>query len=70
MDLNLRRRGILVDLINADELRLQREMQDIESELSLNSLSWIPQEQKQEAIYREIFNDLRKVTLQAINSNR
>lgn len=70
MDLNRRRRRILVDLINADELRSDREFEDLDSELHLNSLAWIPQREKQEALYREILNDLEKISVRAINSNR
>lgn len=69
MDLNRRRRRILVDLINADELRSEREFEDLDSELHLNSLAWIPQREKQEALYREILNDLSKITLKAIADN-
>lgn len=70
MELNHRRRRLLIDLINSDELRTEREFEDIESELSLNSLAWIPQKKKQEALYREILNDLEKITSRAVNLNR
>lgn len=70
MELNQRRRRLLIDLINSDELRTEREFEDIESELSLNSLAWIPQKKKQEALYREILNDLEKITSRAVTSNR
>lgn len=70
MELNQRRRRLLIDLINSDELRTVREFEDIESELSLNSLAWIPQKKKQEALYREILNDLEKITSRAVTSNR
>ena len=70
MDLYRHRRKLLVELINADDLKLEREIRDLDTELHLNALSFTPPEEKEAALFREIVKDFNKTLVGAVRANR